>query len=59
VSVVGTSNETVYEKMIKPDNPIVDYNTEYAEITSDNLMHVYTNTHIGNRLFDSKLSCCS
>jgi len=32
VSVVGTSNETVYEKLVKPDYPIVDYNTKCVHI---------------------------
>ena len=32
MSVVGTSNETVYEKLVKPDYPIVDYNTKCVYI---------------------------
>ena len=30
MSVVGTNNESVYEKLVKPDYPIVDYNTKYV-----------------------------
>ena len=29
VTVVSTSSQIVYESFVKPDNPIVDYNTRY------------------------------
>ena len=51
MSVVGTDKEIVYEKLIKPDNPIMDYNTQYVVYLSN----AYYNTVCTTCLLHSKL----
>lgn len=34
VTVVGVEGQTVYETLVKPDNPILDHNTRFARFTA-------------------------
>lgn len=40
VSVVDEENAVVYEQLVKPDNPIVDYLTQFSGITPRMMKHV-------------------
>ncbi|XP_068219416.1 RNA exonuclease 1 homolog [Palaemon carinicauda] len=42
LSIVNTKCEVVYETMILPDNPILDYNTEFSKLTSSDFAGVTT-----------------
>ena len=37
VTVVNLRGQTVYESLVMPDNPIIDYNTRFSGITEDQL----------------------
>ena len=37
VTVVNLRGQTVYESLVIPDNPIIDYNTRFSGITEDQL----------------------
>jgi RNA exonuclease 1 len=37
--VINTNCETVYEKLVKPDYEIVDYNTRWSGITENDLKY--------------------
>jgi len=39
VSVINTNCDTVYEKLVKPDYEIVDYNTRWSGITENDLKY--------------------
>ncbi|XP_071521354.1 uncharacterized protein [Panulirus ornatus] len=42
VTVVNTEGNTVYENLVKPENPIIDYNTRFSGITESDLQDVKT-----------------
>nr|CAG4649957.1 EOG090X01LQ [Sida crystallina] len=42
VTVVGSDHQTVYETLVKPDNPILDHNTRFSGITEEDLENVRT-----------------
>ncbi|KAG1706978.1 RNA exonuclease 1 [Nymphon striatum] len=42
VTVIGRNLETVYETLVKPPRPIIDYNTRFSGITEKDLEGVYT-----------------
>lgn len=42
VTVVGSDRRTVYETLVKPDNPILDHNTRFSGITEEDLIGVRT-----------------
>ncbi|XP_068219380.1 RNA exonuclease 1 homolog [Palaemon carinicauda] len=42
LTIVNTKCEVVYETMILPENPIVDYNTEFSKLTSSDFAGVTT-----------------
>ena len=42
VTVIDYTGETCYESLVKPDAPIVDYNTRFSGITADDLVGVTT-----------------
>ncbi|XP_050301018.1 RNA exonuclease 1 homolog isoform X2 [Anthonomus grandis grandis] len=43
VTVVDTECKTVYESLVKPLNPIIDYNTRFSGITKDQMDRTGTN----------------
>eukprot|EP00118_Oscarella_pearsei_P011500 m.77694 g.77694 ORF g.77694 m.77694 type:complete len:601 (+) comp36059_c0_seq1:249-2051(+) len=40
ISIVDQSLECVYDTLVKPDNPIIDYKTKFSGITAESLEHV-------------------
>ena len=58
MTVVNTDNESVYEKLVKPDNPITDYNTKYVINTyicmclNTNIEHAYTGMYTHTNSFN-------
>lgn len=42
VTVVNYKEEVVYEKLVKPKNPILDHNTQFSGITASDLVGVHT-----------------
>lgn len=42
VSVINYEMELVYETMVRPDNPILDYNTKFSGISESDLVGVKT-----------------
>eukprot|EP01083_Nonionella_stella_P260931 889069_1 len=42
VTMVNENHDVILDMLVKPDNPIIDYNTEYSGITSDMLELVET-----------------
>ncbi|XP_063980778.1 RNA exonuclease 1 homolog [Diachasmimorpha longicaudata] len=42
VTVINEDCQVVYETLVKPDNPIIDYNTRFSGITEDNMTGVTT-----------------
>ncbi|KAG0639990.1 hypothetical protein HOY80DRAFT_1043472 [Tuber brumale] len=51
ISLVGWDGETIYDTLVKPDNPIVDYLTQYSGVTKAMLDPVTTSLKdVQNRL---------
>ncbi|XP_045504067.1 RNA exonuclease 1 homolog [Colias croceus] len=42
VTVINSSCKVIYETLIKPLHPIIDYNTRYSGITEEQMSHVKT-----------------
>ncbi|CAG0879037.1 unnamed protein product [Darwinula stevensoni] len=42
VTVIGSHLETVYETLVKPEKPILDYNTRFSGIQEEDMKHVTT-----------------
>jgi RNA exonuclease 1 len=42
IAVVSSDGKTVYETLVMPDNPILDYNTRFSGITEEDLVNVKT-----------------
>ncbi|QLG72961.1 hypothetical protein HG535_0E00450 [Zygotorulaspora mrakii] len=42
VSIVDFDSNVVYDKLVKPDQPIIDYLTQYSGITEEKLINVST-----------------
>jgi len=42
VTVIGPDLQTVYETLVKPINPIIDYNTRFSGITEEDMLGVTT-----------------
>ena len=42
VSLVDENLQCVYDKLVKPDNPVLDYKTEYSGVTAETLADVPT-----------------
>jgi RNA exonuclease 1 len=42
VSIVSSDMKIVYETLVKPDNPILDYNTRFSGISEEDLRYVRT-----------------
>lgn len=42
VTVIDYTGETCYESLVKPDTPIVDYNTRFSGITAEDMIGVTT-----------------
>ncbi|KAL5022236.1 hypothetical protein ScPMuIL_001391 [Solemya velum] len=45
VTVVGADQNPVYESFVKPDTPIIDYNTRFSGIKEEDLKNVKTTLH--------------
>lgn len=45
VSIVDFNLKVIYDKLVKPDVPILDYLTRYSGITEEKLMNVETKLH--------------
>nr|CAG4646056.1 EOG090X01LQ [Macrothrix elegans] len=56
VTVISTECQTVYETLVKPDNPILDYNTRFSGITEEDLMNVKTTIRDVQAVLLSKFS---
>nr|CAG4641478.1 EOG090X01LQ [Eurycercus lamellatus] len=56
VTVVSSDCQTVYETLVKPDNPILDYNTRFSGITEEDLLNVTTTIRDVQAVFLSKFS---
>ena len=44
VSLVNEDLECIYDKLVKPENPVLDYKTQYSGITEE-LLHDISTTH--------------
>ena len=42
VSLVDETLQCIYDRLVKPDNPVLDYKTQYSGITEDTLRNVST-----------------
>ncbi|KAG0222198.1 hypothetical protein BGW42_006805 [Actinomortierella wolfii] len=42
VTIVGENGETIYDELVKPENPVVDYLTQYSGMTAARLEGVTT-----------------
>ncbi|XP_069170819.1 RNA exonuclease 1 homolog [Procambarus clarkii] len=42
ITVINTEGETVYEHLVKPENPIIDYNTRFSGISESDMQDVKT-----------------
>ena len=56
VTVIDTDLKTVYETLVKPDNPILDYNTRFSGITEEDLSGVHTTIRDVQAVLLSKFS---
>lgn len=56
VTVVSSECKTVYETLVKPDNPILDHNTRFSGITEDDLENVKTTIRDVQAVLLSKFS---
>nr|CAG4643032.1 EOG090X01LQ [Ilyocryptus agilis] len=56
VTVVDTDCRTVYETLVKPDNPILDYNTRFSGISEEDLTNVKTTIRDVQAVLLSKFS---
>ncbi|XP_042222013.1 serine-rich adhesin for platelets-like isoform X2 [Homarus americanus] len=42
ITIINTEGNTIYEQLVKPDNPIIDYNTRFSGITESDMEDVKT-----------------
>ena len=56
VTVIGSDHQTVYEALVKPDNPILDHNTRFSGITEEDLLNVRTTIRDVQAVLLSKFS---
>ena len=56
VTVISSDCKTVYETLVKPDNPILDYNTRFSGITEEDLANVKTTIRDVQAVLLSKFS---
>lgn len=56
VTVTSTDNQTVYETLVKPDNPILDYNTRFSGISEEDMLNVKTTIRDVQAVLLSKFS---
>ncbi|PNF19437.1 hypothetical protein B7P43_G03609 [Cryptotermes secundus] len=45
VTVIDRDLNTAYESLVKPENPIIDYNTRFSGITEDDMIGVQTSIY--------------
>ena len=53
VSLVNEALECIYDKLVKPENPVIDYKTQFSGITEELLVGVTTS------LYDVQTSLCN
>ena len=56
VTVISSECKTVYETLVKPDNPILDHNTRFSGITEEDLQDVKTTIRDVQAVLLSKFS---
>lgn len=56
ITVISSDNQTVYETLVKPDNPILDYNTRFSGITEEDMANVKTTIRDVQAVLLSKFS---
>lgn len=56
VTVTSSDNATVYETLVKPDNPILDYNTRFSGISEEDMANVRTTIRDVQAVLLSKFS---
>ncbi|XP_023232958.1 RNA exonuclease 1 homolog isoform X1 [Centruroides sculpturatus] len=58
ISVVQSNGEIIYNTLVLPENPVIDYNTSFSGITEDDLINVNTTLEdvheVLLKLFNSK-----
>lgn len=56
VTVISNECKVIYETLVKPDNPILDYNTRFSGITEEDLQNVKTTIRDVQAVLLSKFS---
>lgn len=56
VTVVSSECQVIYETLVKPDNPILDYNTRFSGINEQDLVNVRTTIRDVQAVFLNKFS---